>query len=403
MNWISTELRNVLKLDVDRVELNPATTYDMVGVYSFGRGLFHREPVNGGATSYKFFYRLKADHLVMSQLFGWEGAIAFSSEEYEGKYVSPQFPTFLCDSKQLDRGFLSWLIRRPTFWNELGKKTKGMGDRRRTLNPESLLSNVISLPPLPEQRRIVARIEELAVKVEEARKLRDEGSQDTDKLLPSQVSIIFDNVLKDLPRAPISSLGVNGENPIQIGPFGAQLHKSEFSDFGVPVLNVGNVTNQGLNTTNLNYVTDEKAEALSRYTVAERDLLFARSGATLGKVCLVPPGCDGWLMTGHLFRVRFDRERILPEFALAALRWATTIRTQVFDQVRGATRPGFNTTLLGKVQLPLPSVSEQQRIVNYITGLAENVSNLKYLQTQTAAELDALMPAILDKAFRGEL
>lgn len=71
----------------------------MVGVYSFGRDLFRREPILDAETSYKF-YRLKLTRVVMSQLFGWEGALALSSEEYEGAYVSPQFPTFLCDENQ---------------------------------------------------------------------------------------------------------------------------------------------------------------------------------------------------------------------------------------------------------------------------------------------------------------
>ncbi|MFZ4398124.1 MAG: hypothetical protein ACOYOU_21125, partial [Kiritimatiellia bacterium] len=92
----------VAKLDLDKVPVDSSQTYPMVGVYSFGRGLFHREPVEGGQTSYKVFYRLKAEHVVMSQLFGWEGAVALSSEDFAGHYVSPQFPTFSCDFSKLD-------------------------------------------------------------------------------------------------------------------------------------------------------------------------------------------------------------------------------------------------------------------------------------------------------------
>jgi len=171
-NWPTVELGEVLRLDLDRVMVDVATSYPMVGVLSFGRGLFDREPIENGKTSYKVFYRLKAEHVVMSQLFGWEGALALSSEKFAGKFVSPQFPTFLCDTQRLDREFLGWLMRRPGFWEDLGSRTSGMGDRRRTLNPEALFSCKILLPLLLEQRRIVARIEELAAKIEEARGLR---------------------------------------------------------------------------------------------------------------------------------------------------------------------------------------------------------------------------------------
>jgi type I restriction enzyme S subunit len=138
-------------------------------------------------------------------------------------------------------------------------------------------------------------------------------------------------------------------------------------------------------------------------TMSFGDLLFARSGATLGKVCLVPAECDSWLMTGHLFRVRFDPERVFNRFAFAALRGSRQIQEQVFGQVRGATRPGYNTTLLWNVELPIPPLAEQRRIVAELDALQAEVDALKHLQAETAAELDALMRAVLDKAFKGKL
>lgn len=173
-NWPKVKLGAVLRLDLDRVPVDPATSYPMVGgVLSFGRGLFDREPIENGNTSYKASYRLKAAHVVMSQLFGWEGALALSSEEFASKFLSPQFPTFLCDPTRLDREFLGWLMRRPAFWDDLGSRASGMGDRRRTLNPEALFACDVPLPPLVEQRRIVARIEELAAKIAQARELQN--------------------------------------------------------------------------------------------------------------------------------------------------------------------------------------------------------------------------------------
>jgi type I restriction enzyme, S subunit len=400
--WPTVSLRDVLNLDLIRVPVDPSATYPMVGVYSFGRGLFHREPVENGATSYREFYRLKADHVVMSQLFGWEGALALSSDEFEDHFVSPQFPTFLCDESRLDRRFLGWLMVRPLFWGDLGTRATGMGDRRRTLSPESLFACNIPLPPLLEQQRIVARIEELAAKINEAWVLRHKTVGEVEALVRSKATKLFENLLNG-PREPIQTLGKEGSNPIQIGPFGAQLHRSDFVEIGTPVLNVGNVWPDGLLLDYLDYVSEEKAKQLSRYSIKAGDLLFARSGATLGKVCIVPPQCDGWLMTGHLFRVRFDSKRMFNRFAFAALSQARQIQEQVFGQVRGATRPGYNTSLLGRVELPIPQLCVQRLLVEELDAIQIQVNALKKLQTETAAELDALLPSILDKAFNGHL
>lgn len=193
--WPQVQLREVLRPDLEPVRINPAENYEMVGIYSFGRGLFRKEPVQGSSTSYKFFYRLKSDHFVMSQLFGWEGALALSSPEFAGLYVSPQFPTFQCDRHRLYEHFLGWFARMPSFWDDLATRTRGMGDRRRTLNPEALLVSNIPLPPLDEQRRIVSRIEELAKKAAEATRLQKEITNQMDALCRALITNPQDGVL----------------------------------------------------------------------------------------------------------------------------------------------------------------------------------------------------------------
>src|SRR5258708_11011976 len=212
-----------------------------------------------------------------------------------------------------------------------------------SLKEQDIADVEISLPPLSEQRRIVVRIEELAAQIHEASSLRHQATAEAEALPTAQTSRIFEELLRG-ELHPIRTLGCDEENPIQIGPFGAQLHKTEFVEDGTPVLNVGNVWPDGLRLDYLDHVTEEKAHQLRRYSIKAGDLLFARSGATLGKVCLVPSECDSWLMTGHLFRVRFDPERIFNRFAFAALRGSLQVQEQIFGQVRGATRPGNNTT-----------------------------------------------------------
>lgn len=147
-------LSKLLRLDLDRVAIDASETYPMVGILSFGRGLFRREAVPGHGTSYKFFYRLRPGQVVLSQLFGWEGAVAFCPEEFSGMFVSPQFPTFCSDSNVVDSKFLAILLNRRVLWEQLERKAKGMGDRRRTVSASAFLECLVPLPPLSEQVRI---------------------------------------------------------------------------------------------------------------------------------------------------------------------------------------------------------------------------------------------------------
>ena len=97
----------------------------------------------------------------------------------------------------------------------------------------------IPLPPLDEQRRIVARIEDLAGKIEEARGLRRQAVEEAEALVASAAKQVLAKV-----REPISEVRCwldPTREGIQTGPFGAQLGTQDFVESGVPVLTIGNV------------------------------------------------------------------------------------------------------------------------------------------------------------------
>jgi type I restriction enzyme S subunit len=354
--------------------------------------------VHGFAIKTKEQQACKAGEFLVAEIDAKVGGYGIVPAQLDGAIVSSHYFLFEINRSRLDEGFLAYFIRTPAFRDQVSAQGS---TNYAAIRPAHVLGYQIPLPPIDEQRRIVARIEAVAAKLDRARKLREDAAAVTDRLLPAETTRVFDGL--GYTTVALCSLGLDGTNPVQTGPFGAQLHTSDFVDAGVPVLNVGNVWPEGLRLTNLDHVTEEKAAALARYSLEPDDLLFARSGATLGKVCLVPSNCRGWLMTGHLFRVRLDQARCDPRFVFAGLRAADSVRGQVFDMVRGATRPGFNTSLLSRVKIPLPPLAEQRRIVEYLERYQSRVGALKATQGQVAAELDATLPSILDRAFRGEL
>jgi type I restriction enzyme S subunit len=401
--WQEAALGEVLTPANRDEGVDPIREYRLLGIRLDGNGPFLRETVLGSQSAASKLFGVRNGDFIYSRLFACRGAFGIVGPELDGCYVSAEFPTFVPVSEKLDARFLLYWFQLPSVISRVNRDCAGSTPlTRNRFKQRFFLEMGIPLPPLPEQRRIVAKIEHLAGLVEEAKGLRRSAQEEQAALAAHRASQVVDS-LPDVAWTPIGELGCGGSNPVQTGPFGAQLHGSDFVDAGVPVLNVGNVWPEGLRLASIDHVLPEKARQLVRYALKPEDLLFARTGATLGKVCLVPKGCDGWLMTGHLFRVRLDARRCLPAFAFAALRYAQSVRTQVLGGVRGATRPGFNTGLLSRVRLPLVPVEKQASAVECLRGLQRTSCDLKALQERTATELDAMIPAILDRAFRGEL
>jgi type I restriction enzyme S subunit len=381
MTWQTVELREVLALDLDRVEVRPEITYEMLGVYSFGRGLFRRPAVSGTETSYKFFYRLHPDHVVMSQLFGWEGALALSAPEYAGMYVSPQFPTFRCDSELLDREFLGWLMRRSAFWEELGTRTKGMGDRRRTLNPEALFSSRTPLPPLEEQRRIVAQIEELAAKVEEARGLRQRVQEQLQALVASL------------------HLSLAGERRIRIGDILALDEEREpvvvghrYPQVGIKGFGQGLFARETLEASETTYKTFNRLYAGA--------LVLSQVKGWEGAIAVCPPDLAGRYASPEYRTFRCKPGEALPAYisALVATPWFYE-QLALLTRGVGARRERIRPEQFLEMEIPMPTVDQQRQAIA-VFGKAKLAAPLC---SETITELDALLPSILDHAFIGKL
>ena len=95
-------------------------------------------------------------------------------------------------------------------------------------------------------------------------------------------------------------------------------------------------------------------------------------------------------------------DRLDPRFAMFLLA-APSNQERMAGHVKGTSYVGINLKEVRTLRLPLPPLPEQRRIVAELDALQAEVDALKRLQAETAAELDALLPAILDRAFKGEL
>lgn len=181
----SVRLDEAMALDEDRVTLAPDGSYPQVGIRGFGGGLFRKGGVTAADTTYRHFNRLQEGQFVVSQVKGWEGAVAVCDEVHGGLFASPEYRTFRCDPAVLRSTYLAYLCRTSWFHSKLAPATRGQGARRERLRPEMLMALSIPLPPVDVQERlerIFMRVTAVAIA---------SSSNDLDYLLPAMLSNAF--------------------------------------------------------------------------------------------------------------------------------------------------------------------------------------------------------------------
>ncbi|MBU0494631.1 MAG: restriction endonuclease subunit S [Chloroflexi bacterium] len=149
------------------------------------------------------------------------------------------------------------------------------------------------------------------------------------------------------------------------------------------------------------FVTPEDFNLWNRREVPQAGDLILTREAPMGNACILPDGVRVCL-TQRLMLLRTDDSFVQRGYLLHFIN-SSHFQKQVLDVCRGLTTPHIRVKDAPNIRIPLPPLSEQCRIVAYLDGLQAQVGAVKRLQAGTAAELEALLPSILDRAFRGEL
>ena len=302
-------------------------------------------------------------------------------------------------SSDVDPGYFWWFSHSPYFTETVRSSAIGVVIEKMVFKRDQWLEKEIPLPPLSEQRRIVARVDKLAAKVEVARGLRQQAAEEAEALLNSQLSVIFNRLLEKNGSHKLDDLIV------EAGYGTSTKCEYERLENSAPVLRVPNVASEKVNFDDMKYGILSNAE-LERVLVNEGDILVVRTNGSanlVARCAVVPTLSEPTAFASYLIRLRCDRQIISPDYLQLMLKHLRT-SGQLFNLAR-TTAGQYNVSLgrLRSAKIPIPSLPEQRRIVVYLDDLQAKVDALKGFQGETAAELDALLSSILDKAFKGEL
>ena len=291
-----------------------------------------------------------------------------------------------------------WLFVRQEKFRQDAKKAFRGGVGQQRVPQEFLEQCFLPLPPLEEQRRIVARIEELMDRVKEARKLRKEALENAERLWQSVLAETFPRPGQELPE---------GWRWVRLGEVARVFSGSSapqgqkyFEQGTYPFVRVQDLGRHGI-TTELKETIDKVNELAIRelrlVKAPKGTILFPKSGAAILTNTRAILGTDAYIVS-HLAAVE-------PNPKVAEVFWVFYWLCTV-DMSKYIDNPAYPSLRLSKIKeifLPLPPLEEQRKIAAYLQTVEERIQALKIAQSATEAELKRLEQAILDKAFRGKL
>jgi type I restriction enzyme S subunit len=275
---------------------------------------------------------------------------------------------------------------------------KGQGSTFAAITKRDLVESQIPVPPLGEQRRIVAHVEELFARIEEARWLRFTADEDAEALFSAASAEAFEPLFKeDRPTSEFKDLIIDSRNG---------LYKPQsFYGEGTLIVRIdsfeaGRIRDFG-ELKCLQLTQDE----FDKYSLQVGDVLVNRVNGSLdelGKAAVVHDLPEPMVFESNIMRFRVYRDKVLPEFVVTFL-GSHQGRTQIQARARAIQQFSINQADVGSITVPVPPLPEQRRIVEYLESVQTEVKDLKRTQAKSTAELERLEQSILARAFRGEL
>lgn len=168
---------------------------------------------------------------------------------------------------------------------------------------------------------------------------------------------------------------------VQTGPFGSQLHASDYVSHGTPSIMPTNIGSRlEIITDSIVYVKDEDIERLAKYTVKEGDIVYSRRG-DVEKCAFITKEQTNWLCGTGCLRVRITSKKLHPKFC-AYYFSSPEIKSWVSNNAVGTTMPNLNSTILGQLPLVIPELPEQTAIATVLSSLDEKI-DLLHRQNKT--------------------
>ena len=385
------QLGEVVQLEIDEVDVDPASIYELAGVYSFGRGLLRRSAVAGSETSYKKLTRLHEGSLVVSRLKAFEGAVAVVTPPFSGLFVSQEFPTFTPKPGRLDSRYLSFLCRSPGFWRQLQGLSKGVGARRERVHAEDVLQVRVPLPHLDEQRRIAGRLESVMALTVRLRTLNNRASVVDVALAEALVQDVLDRGIRS--GWPVRAIG----DVAEVNP--SPTHLTE--DAEVSFVPMRAVDDQTGTIASAELRPSSEVSGYKQFRIG--DVIFARITPCMqnGKAAVVR-GIDTEFAVGSTeFHVIRPSDEVLADWIHCVGRTAR-FRGMAAARFTGtAGQQRVPASFLESAKIPVPNVSVQRAALTQLDRIRTSALSARRARDMQKDRIYALEVSILNHVMAG--
>ncbi|WP_421197510.1 restriction endonuclease subunit S [Aeromonas enteropelogenes] len=193
-------------------------------------------------------------------------------------------------------------------------------------------------------------------------------------------------------KGKLGSLVTAGGGKIHTGPFGSQLHASDYVPQGIPCIMPANMKNNRVDLSKIAFITEADAQRLSKYIVKKNDIVYSRRGDVTQKA-LIRKSEEGYfcgtgcllLRPGKKFDARF----------LTYYLSTREIQSWIVSQAVGATMPNLNTGILSSIPFHGPEKPEQEMAANVLSAIEDKIE----LNNRISAELEAMAKTLYDYWF----
>jgi type I restriction enzyme S subunit len=305
--------------------------------------------------------------------------------------------------------YLAYALESPSSQKYLLDNAKGTAQKGIYLKTLGGLS--LHLSPSEEQRRIAAKLDTTLAAVEACRQRLDGVAAILKRF---RQAVLAAATSGELTREWRGERGITTDSWAQAtiieiseqvfdGPFGSNLKSEDYTSEGFRVVRLENISHLHFLEEKRTFVSSAKFALLQKHVLFEDDILFSSFVEEDVRACLLPSALSGMSINkADCFCIRVNRELCLPGFVVSVLSCRSTFQS-LDGLVHGATRPRINLKQLKSLSIALPPLQEQFEILRRQEQLFTLADQLEARHHAARKVVDRLTPALLAKAFRGEL